>query len=254
MTVEAFDIARQAAWEVAAVDRAVKRYQETALVRDPSELPPGRRVLAETVGPVSAQIEARLDEAAQAGRQASPWHAPALGFAAEVLAFVSASTALRAGPVGQSRLGITVPGFSRRVAGVLRDQADHDRWVAEQKSETEDEAGRRALARWRRLYPDGSRRAWLAFSRRIDLARSKAWPESAAMALGGMLANSLAEAAPRWFEVGQAGEGPAHMRPLCVLLTDHAVERMADVEARAEVSRPLLLPMLIPPSPWRYAA
>lgn len=40
---------------------------------------------------------------------------------------------------------------------------------------------------------------------------------------------------------------------MCLLLASQAVERMADVDVRAEVARPLLLRMVIPPNPWRWA-
>lgn len=38
-----------------------------------------------------------------------------------------------------------------------------------------------------------------------------------------------------------------------MLLTPQAVERMADTNVRAEVARPMMMPMIVRPNPWRYA-
>lgn len=250
------DLEREARWETAAVERAVARYREFSATRDPSELPPGRRVLAETVGPVSARISAMLDEAATGSKGAPPgWHAPLLLFEPDVTAFVAVSTALRSSPVEQSRVGQTLPIYSRRVCAVLRDQADHDRFVRESRKagkQGDTEAGA-LLRRWERCNPQADRRAWGRFAARLEGARSAKWAEEIRYEIGGALARALAEAAGDWFEVGRVGLGPEQRRPMHILLTPHAVERMLEVEARAEIARPILLPMLIPPNPWRYA-
>lgn len=253
---EAFDLTRQAAWEVAATERAVARYREAVATRDPAELPPGRRVLAETVGPVADVLERRLDEVVRGGKgKPRPWQDALLLFDPDVVAFIAVATALRSSPLAQSRVGQTVLHFSKRVCAALRDQADHDRWLREtRKAAEEDPQARALLGRWKRLHPQADRRAWTRFAGRLEGARSARWSEPARVEVGGMLAQALAEGAPRWFEVARIGEDPREeWRPVCVALTDHAVERMADVEARAEVSRPLMLPMIIPPNPWRYA-
>ena len=44
-----------------------------------------------------------------------------------------------------------------------------------------------------------------------------------------------------------------HHHPMCIRLTEYALERLADGDVRAEVARPMMMPMLIPPNPWRYA-
>lgn len=253
--IDALDVAREAAWEVAAVGRAVKRYHEAAAHADPADLPPGRRALAETVSPVSSKLNARLDEAtAHKDGRPEGWHAPLLLFSPDVLAVIAVATALRATPLAGVRLGKTVPVFSRQVCNVLRDQADHDRWVgAQRKAADKDPEAKAALGRWKRLHPDGSRRAWTRFASRLEGARTSRWPDDVCAAVGGVLIQALVEGAPDWFAREQVGSDPAHMRPICITLTDRAVERMADIETRAEVARPLLLPMLIPPNPWRYA-
>lgn len=251
---EAYDLDRQAAWEVAAIKRAVRRYQDAALDREPAELPPGRRVLLETVGPVSAELEKRLDDAlvTKPGPQQS-WQAPLLLFEPDVAAFIAVSVALKAPVLASSRVGNPLATYGRRVCAVLRDQADHDQWIARTAKEAEtDPAAKRLLDRWRFRNPQKDRRSWTRFAGRIEGARSSKWSDDVRTDVGAALASTLAEAAPAWFELGRVGGGPKRNWPTCLLLTPMAVERMADVEARSEVARPVLLPMLIPPNPWRY--
>lgn len=109
------------------------------------------------------------------------------------------------------------------------------------------------LRRFQAAFPSANRRAWSRFAAKVSGARSAKWSEDVRFAVGGALATALSNGAPDWFEVAPHGDGPAHRNPLCVLLTPAAVERMADVDVRAEVARPLLLPMIVPPNPWRYA-
>lgn len=264
---------RQAAWEVSAVARAVARFRENAERGDVVDMPAGRRVLMETVQPVTDALRKAQDGVGigAAGRgKPSPWAGPVLTFEADVLAVVAVSTALQSVPLHGGRLGQTTAAFSKRIGRALRDQADHDAFV---DRETAERAAAVKAARdqgatpetlqslregsllrlLRRLHPQTDRKDWGRFVKRIELARSEPWSDTLRTHVGGVLLRALADGAPRWFEVAQFGPGPAARAPLCLLLTDHAVEQMADVTVRSEVARPMLLPMLIPPNPWRYA-
>lgn len=252
----AFDHAEEAAWEVAAVTRAIKRYREFADSpnRDPADLAPGRRVLAETVGPVSARVTTLLDEAATIVKGGVvEWHAPLSLFPADVLAFIAVSSALRAGPVEQSRVGTTLPAYAMRVCNVLRDQADHDRFLRDnRKAAKVDAEAAELLRRWTRCNPQADRRSWGRFSARLEGVRSARWGKPTCMLVGAVLVRALVEGAPEWFERDHVGLGPVAMRPLHILLTPYAVERMMEADARAEVARPMMMPMIIRPNPWKY--
>lgn len=261
-TPDAFDLSREAAWEVAAVDRAVKKYQEAA--RDARradrqhELPPARRALVETVGPVSARIHGMQDTAIEArGSAGRPpgWHGPFLAFPADVLALVAVTSAVRSPAMTSGRVGQPVTGFSRWIAATLRDQADHDRFVEAQRAEAkaDKENGGELLRRFLAAHPDADRRAWSRFAAKVEGARSQAWGDDIRTDVGAALAKALVEGAPDWFELGRVGDLPEHRNPMCILLTEKAVEKMADVDVRVEVARPLMLPMICPPNPWRYA-
>ncbi|WP_458098571.1 hypothetical protein [Roseomonas sp. WA12] len=279
-----FDFKREADWEQLAVQRAVRRYEAALLAAqkngDPASMPPGRRVLYETVRPVAARIEEMRSQ--EYPTRPPDWLNVFQSFGADVLAVVAVCTALRAGILTASVVGTTCTVFNKRVGVVLRDQADHDRFVAEQEA-----AQRKAVAPlrkaakvaaaqqdaelvrelskvlsethadqllkdWRRRHPEANRRAWGRFAARITGARSTKWSEDLVSSIGGALGDALVTGAPEWFGKDQVGDGLPTHRPMCITLTPKAVEAMADASARAEIARPMLRPMIIPPLPWQY--
>lgn len=275
MTLSVLDIARQSAWEVRSVERAIARFREAAEARDPNELPAGRKALLETVRPVIASmqdLQARAATSSAEGGKPGDWEAPILAFSPEVLAVVAVSCALHVKEAPGSRIGQVLSRFSNRVARSLVDQLDHDRFVAAQQ-EAQREAIRLAkrdgvqeaelrdiredalLRMFQRQNPKADRRAWRRFATRIEAARSAPWDEPTRHKIGGALAGALTAGAPEWFELvtlRQSGIGGTQT-VFYLLLTPHAVERMADATVRAEVARPMMLPMIVPPNPWRYA-
>lgn len=279
----AVDLSRQAAWEVRSTERAVARYRAAAERMDPMSLPRGRRALVETVGPVSKTIEAARDALMQAtSGKPPPYVAPILAFNSEVLAVTAVAHVIQGKIRENSRTGITLTGFARAVSRSLRDQADYDRFVAaqmqaqreatapitaeiRQAEKAGDGAKVRALSKvlsevredellraFRRRNPQADRRAWSRFAARIEGARSKPWDEDTGLSVAGFLADAMTRGAPDWFEMGRLGDGPDHRNPTCVVLTPHAVEQLAEATTRAELARPMLLPMLIPPNDWRH--
>lgn len=259
-TPDAFDVSRELAWEVKSVRDAVDRYRKASEEarrkgRD-IELPPARRALIEAVGPVSSSIHKMQDEAISAGAgKPPPWHGPFLAFQPDVLSLIAVASALRVPSLPYGRVGQTVPAFARRVCAALRDQADHDRFVEAQLEEAKakPDGGGEMLRRFRSAFPSADRRAWTRFAAKIEGARSKPWDEDTRLAVGSALSTALATGSPDWFELAQHGDGPPGRNPMCVLLTPRAVEKMADADVRAEVARPLMLPMIVKPNPWRYA-
>ncbi|MFK4044703.1 hypothetical protein ACI2KH_07075 [Roseomonas mucosa] len=267
MSVDAFDLTRQQLWEVDATNRAVKKFREDADRLDPHELPSGRRALLQTVRPVAAVLERWLEAATKSSteRRSPAWNR-LLNFEAEVLAVVAVSAALRAGPVGEEQFGQTLPWYGKRVSAALRDQSDHDAWIAAGTGKNATKERADLVRMFQRANPEPDRRAWTRLCKRLEIERSIPWHASpeATTQVGEVLASALVAAAPHgptkageplpwWFQLGQAGPGPAHLRPQCLLLTDYAVEQMEDSNTRAELARPAMLPMLIPPVPWAYA-
>lgn len=257
----AHSISEQANWEVASVARGVARYREYAAGKQAYELSSGRAVLVETVGAVSAGLSSRLDE--EAGRvvgKPPPWGPVLLAFDPEVLAVITVSVAMRYGPSVIAARHLTIPRFSNLVCSALRDQLDHDAFVSEQAAAAKaqgrgnhPEPADKLLRRFRRMNPSANGRAWRRFAERIERSKAEEWPEAMCFQIGAVLADSLAAAVPKWFTLEQAGDGPKNRRPMCLTMTPWALDRMTDCEVRAEVARPLLLPMLCPPNDWRYA-
>ncbi len=220
------------------------------------------------------------------------WHKTFEASDPEVLAVIALSTALRAGPVGEStpRIGQTILGYSRRVVAAIRDQEDYEAFEDAQKEAKRaalaplkaelakakrgsDAAKQMELAKeigecradrlsslFRRNHPTASRHQWARFASQHSLER-KAYKvlrarqmedEVVMAAVGGALAKALAEGAPKWFEVTRSGDGPVSAQSNCLLLTEHATEAMKDADLRAEVARPAMKPMICPPRPWVY--
>lgn len=266
--MDAFALREQAEWEVAAVNRAITKYHEAKRHMATHELPPGAQALVETVGPVSEVIAKKQKEfggPAQPG-PAALWKFAFLLSPPDVLSAVGIITALRTSTTPGGRVGVSVMQYSRWVASVLKDQHDHDFWVADleakQRAAVRDakaagkapnEVREDALVRrFRKQFPDGDRKGWAKFAGKMEIARSSKWSGEMTTQVGACLAQCLADGAPEWFEVIRSGVGHAHLWPLCLCLTPRAVERMADMDVRAEVARPMLLPMIIPPIPWKY--
>ncbi|MDB5317092.1 MAG: hypothetical protein JWO24_2936 [Rhodospirillales bacterium] len=253
-TRSAYDISEQAAWEVRSVTLAVARYRDAAGGRNIDDLPPGRRAMLETIGPVSAVVT-EFQQAAIGAQKGRPpgWHFPLLAFHADVLALIAVAVALRAAPMEFSRVGLALTSFSRRVCGALRDQADHDRFVRDQRAAKKiDPNGDLLLRRFQKAFPDANRRAWSRFAAKVEGARSGKWPDKDCVEIAAALSQALVRGAPDWFSVERFGLGAAARQPVCVLLTHEAVARLAEFDVRAEVARPLMLPMLIEPNPWQY--
>lgn len=237
---------RESEWEIESVQRGVERYRAAAAAVDPDRLPSGRRVLVATVQPVASAIEALQTDALtlRRGGTPAPWSGALLSFTPEVLALVAVTVALRSAGLARSHVGARVTAYARTVCSILRDQLAHD---AVRKAEP-------ALhARFTARNPGADRRSWLRFQRRLGRARHEPWTDEEVQHVGAALLRCLVDACPTWFVLGRVSDGPAHRAPVCLLLTDRAIDQMRDIEARAELAAPRLMPMLCPPVPWSYS-
>jgi DNA-directed RNA polymerase len=150
--------------------------------------------------------------------------------------------------------GLTV--LSRDIAQAVRDEFDYRTWMAEQAKAKRDarEDGIADYVDLRRAfqarYPNADARAWRRFSGKLELARTD-WDQETQVQLGAALVQALADAAPTHFVIDTRRlEGGRTQKFLRLSAETSAV--MRDVEERASISRPQLMPMLIPPLPWRY--
>ena len=256
--IEAFDISRQVAWEMEGVRRAVARYREAEKSADPLSMPPGRRLLAEVCKPLIAGITAKQEEAKEriASKVRQPlWLWPIQMVDAEKLAVLTLASALGSDVVALKK-GVGIPTQAKDLASRIRDEVEHDRWVAEQEhanataKKLKSEGHTDLLRALKKTYPNLDRKSWARWRTKVEALREQPWEEGVAVSLGTCLFTILIEVAPTRFEMGsRPASGGVQYYLRC---TQECRDTMADLTARAEVGRPQLMPMIIPPNPWRY--
>lgn len=256
-STSAYDLTRQARWEVEATRRAAARYHEAAAVVDPETLPSGKRLLRLVVPPLIklievAQTEAQ-DELMNAGGTRSGWAWPIQLLEAEPLALITTIACFRAA-LDADRTGDRcdrgTTHLSRDLAFHIRHELEYRAWVAANK--TPGEGQRDVLAAFKARYPTATTRVWTRFRRRLEAEhRLEPWPTAVALQVGAKLIALALEAAPDVFVkvTRYIGQG---RRQHFLELTPKAQEMVDTLEARASVARPFRYPMLIKPNDWRY--
>lgn len=256
----AFDLMEQAKWEVEGTRRAARRYREAAATADPSTLPSGQKLLRELVPPLVEKItELQLkaaDSIASRGRKPSEWAWPIQLLDASALAVITIVQGLNAAR-GQTDALSNITSVALGIASAVRDELEYRRWVSAQVAankaakEAKDWDHVDVLAAFKRRYPAADRKTWARWRKKIELAREERWDRPTSVALGAALISALVEAAPGRFEVAQraveGGRKQSYLR-----LSEETMGLMNDIEVRAEVARPQLMPMIIPPIPWQY--
>jgi len=265
MQTSANDLARQASWELEGVRRAILRYREAAAAKNAAELPPGRALLRELVGPLTAAIVAAQEQAAarirgeEHGGRIPEWVWPIQMVPAETLAVITLCAAMRAPVVSSCGTGRSggLTTMAHQVCYAVRAQIELTRWEDEQRRKNIEAKKRKdgdhvdLLASLHRRYPDVSRAVWARWKRKVNAAQCEPWPEARATHFGTFLLKLLADTAPHRFSICTRSL-PGLRTELHLTLTPDTLELLNDRAARAEVARPMLMPMLIPPNPWRY--
>lgn len=255
---DAFDLLAEARWEQEGVRRAAQRWREAAAVADPSTLPSGQKLLREVLPPLIEKITAlqmRAAEMRQTARE-QKWALPIQLLSAETLAVITVVRAL-AGAAVPAAVRATVTGLSIDIAQAVRDEVDYQQWIEAQKDvnkaakEAKDWDHIDLVAAFKRRYPTADRKSWRRFRRKLELALTEPWDRPTAVQLGTALIHALVEAAPDRFVVAPiplaGGRAQNYVR-----LSPETIAMLRDVNTRSEVARPMLMPMLIPPIPWRY--
>lgn len=256
----------QALWETEGTRRAVHRYREAALSKEPHELPGGRRLLRECVPNLVTAIRLGQDEAkgllAAEGRTPL-WAWPLMVCDAEEIAVITICTTLRSvgcAVTDGNRAGTAVATCTM-IARVAQEQLGFGVWVEEQKKlnkiakeakgDPEAEPHKDLLAALRNRHPDIDRRTWAKWRRKLEITKADPWDKAVSLAFGGWLLEALERTSEGRIKVAQrpisGGRTEAY-----VALSAETEELLRDLESRAEVARPLRMPMLIPPIPWAY--
>jgi hypothetical protein len=251
-TPTALQLEAQARFEQEAFDEGVKRYRD-ALTRDVTVLTAGQRLLREIVPGLAAGItKARAEGVASLTSPSGskiPWAWPMqLVEEDDRLAVITLGCVLSMPPLERdddryrlSEHSLPVTALARHIASGIRMQVEFDRWS---------EGNEALLRRLRTQFPNLHRNVWRRWRIKVDAMREAPWSPSDEAALGGCLMHLLVQAAPTRFRIELAsvrGKPTAHL-----VISDATMELIDDATRRAEVARPLLMPMTCPPIPWRY--
>lgn len=266
MTPTIHELAEQADWEMEGTRRAVERYQDAEDTADAMSLPPGKALIRGIVSPLIARITTIRDSAADTlsqGRRVQGHAWPLQEIDPKQAAVITLSCACTVATSGLSQDGTaqgagvasSITLLAKRISGALRDQIEYEQWKAAETQRNAEAARSKVEGHKDRLkalqltYPNLDRRVWAKWRAKLELAR-QGWTEAESIAVGTALVRSLVDVAPDRFLIA---ERPCNGGVQYFLDTTPEVrEIMADVRERAEVARPLLMPMICPPIPWRY--
>jgi hypothetical protein len=261
------DMARQVDWEMEGVRRATQRYQDAAKHADPLTLSPGQKMLREVAPKLIARIDAAKEEVIPERSRPKPWVANLQTFPSEKLAIITLHTALQAtGKQSEGRTSsldgearCTMAHEAKKLVAYIQAERARDAWVEKEKQNDKaakarkDEAHKSLLKAFEKAVPTPNGHSWARWSKRVSAAAAEPIDEKMAILLGGALLGYLCEVAPEWFEIASRSLGGGQSQYF-MRMTPLAKEMMTDLKERAEVARPRLMPMLIPPNKWKYAA
>ena len=255
----AFDLLEQSKWEMEGTRRAAEEYRRAAAAAEPHELPSGQKLLREVIPRLSEEITLLQLQGADAIAKVGitpPWAWPIQLLGPKELAFITLVPAM-SGCICDASDGTlsTTVAICLAIAAAARDEIEYRRWVSEQveanrvAKEERNWEHRDVLAAFRVRYPNANRKVWGKWRRKLAIAREE-WTKETSLHFGGALLHALIQAAPQHFELHMIRQGPrttGHLK-----LSAETEEMMMDIEARAAVSRPFHMPMIIPPIPWHY--
>lgn len=250
---EAYDLTRQARWEVEGFRRAAAAYEQAAAVADPTTLPSGQRILREVVPPLTARIlEAQMEalRLTSSHGKPPPWARPVQLLDADVLALITVCSALRGVLCESDGVDVPVTALAYSVAASVQDEVNFRVWIKEHRERRKEDGSLRDLeAAFKRAYPNPDQRAWRQWRRRMDIVTATPWDNATRLHLGAALLQWLVEVSPRFEKFERHEQGK---KRLCLRLTDETRQMMDDLEQRRSLVRPRLMPMLIPPRDWEY--
>lgn len=253
--MDALEAYQEIEWEREGMRRAAERYREAAAVADPTTLPSGQRMLRRCVPPLIAKVAEAQDQAIEElnkpGKR-KPWEFPIQCLPADALALLTVLAALRrAGTPDDPGSALShLTSASRELVAAIRDEWQYRQWRQEQRAvRKEHPDAPDLLAQLARRYPTIHRNVWRRWKREAGITPA-AWDQPTSVQLGAHLFHLLVEAVPSLFAIVLVSSKGVTSKHLCLSL--EAADLMRSIEDRAELARPRLMPMIVPPLPWIY--
>lgn len=248
MQPTARDLEKQQRREIAEIRRGEKAYQEAMLVKDPSSLPSGKRLMREIIPALTDAIGVHQEACLEAikrphgQRRAHVWVVQLVN--AQTLAFLTLDVALRNDSSlghGHKEVGLTQTAMA--LARSVRAHAEVHALAERDKVDV--------LALLKKRYGAVNRMTWSRWKKKLG-AETMDWSPAVQLHLGAALINTLLTTFPEHFEkIVVRREGGVTQSQLQLKEGPRAV--MNDVEQRRSVALPHYMPMIIKPLDWRFA-
>jgi hypothetical protein len=242
------EIEEEIRWELQGVERGAQRVRETMQEQKVGDSEVGLKLMRKVAPKLVEAIKAAKKEAIKGiaaggrGRPQAWWWVITL-FKPEQLAVLLLKCIFSEKP-REFTFNIPVVNVASKVSRYARVQLDFETWKKEEDDEFQE---------FLRSTKTIDERSFRKFSERIKRQRLEKWDPKVGIQFGTKLIELLTEAAPEWFRI-ETNRLKGGRLETQIVLTEGAKETLADLTERSELSRPMLLPMIIPPADWRLAA
>jgi hypothetical protein len=258
------DIEKQIRWEMHAIERGAERIREAmAEAKHLGDTDVGMKLITKVAPKLIGKIREAQAEATlgiNSGKRGAPqqWWWLILTIDAEQLAVIVLKSLFTQSP-REFTFNLSVTSVANAISKHSHTQIDYEEWKA-----TEREKAREAAKagdddhvdqhmRFLRSTKQLDQKAFAKFSARIQRVRKEKWPLEAGIQFGTKMIHLLCEAVPDWFSV-ENNRLKGGQFEKAIVFSQLAKETMSDLMERNEVSRPMLLPMICPPAPWRRSS
>lgn len=242
-TPDLHDIERQKHWELDGVEQGVRKVRDDLNNQRVADSELGSVLQQKAVPLLIQKIKAAQKEAAagltsgERGRPA-PWWFMVLLFKPETLAVITVKKCMSFLP-RDFTFNPALTGLASDINASLRDQLDYEEWRG---------ADKETVDRFFKNY-DMNARNLKRLREKMDRKREDRWDRDTGIQFGVLLLNLLSEAVPEWFQIADARLRGGRFEKQFVF-TEEAKEAMFRIGQQCELSRPSLLPMIVPPSDW----
>lgn len=249
-TPDLHEIEQQKHWELDGVESGVRKVRDDLDSQRVADSELGSVLQQRAVPALITKIKAAQAEAVagvKAGGRGrpSPWWYLILLFKPETLAVITVKKALSFLP-RDFTFNPALTGLASDINVALRDQCDYEEWRSEGKHERE------VVDRFFKNY-DMNARNLKRLREKTGRKREERWTRDDGINFGVRLLTLLTEAVPDWFKIDQQRlRGGRYEYQF--IFTDEAKEALFRIGQQCELSRPSLLPMIVPPADWKVAA
>lgn len=248
------DIERQIRFELRAIEEGARKVREQIMEQGLADSIVGVKMMRQIIKPLVQKVEEAQHEAAdqtcvpRRGRAANWWW-PIMTIDKHKLAVIILNTVFNAKP----RDGTTAYPISRialAISNAVYQQIDFDQWSHDQKELKKETGERTDLDRYLHSTKQMDQKSWKRFREKLDRTKLEKWSYDVGITFGVKCIDLLVQARPDWFEVGTNPiRGGRYETQLS--LSDECRSILFDLVEQEEVTSPRLMPMIIPPAPWR---